>query len=131
MEELLNKLIKKWWKPRNKEEVKRLNYHTLYREVVSLKFDNYNLGVSYSIRDLVSKESGLWQFVCENMLFVIRTPLEEDYRWQHIECILNKPNRVYYKNDIDRWYDYQYRLIESALKDESELEKFLLDNIKV
>jgi len=30
----------------------------------------------------------------------------------------------------DRAYD-KYRLIESALKDESELEKFLLDNINV
>lgn len=27
--------------------------------------------------------------------------------------------------------DYEYRLIESALKDESELEGFLLQNIKV
>lgn len=57
MEELLNKLIEKGWKPRNKEEVKRLNYHTLYREVISLEFENYNLPVSYSIRDLVSEES--------------------------------------------------------------------------
>ena len=33
-----------------------------------------------------------------------------------------------------KWYDmynYQYRIIESALKDESELEQFLLENIKV
>jgi hypothetical protein len=27
--------------------------------------------------------------------------------------------------------DYRFWLIESSLKDESELEKFLLDNIKV
>jgi hypothetical protein len=30
----------------------------------------------------------------------------------------------------DEW-DYEYYLIESALKDESELEEFLLSNIKV
>jgi hypothetical protein len=28
-------------------------------------------------------------------------------------------------------HDYEYRLIESSLKDESELEQFLLDNIKI
>lgn len=127
--ELLNKLIEKGWKPRWLKHkifsVQRTPDNMIY-------FDWwFALERCYDFRRLTSKESGLWQFVCENMLFVIRTPLEEDYRWQHIECILNKPNRVYYKNDIDRWYDYQYRLIESALKDESELEKFLLDNIKV
>jgi hypothetical protein len=39
--------------------------------------------------------------------------------------------------NLNEWYwvirdtDYQYRLIESALKDESELEDLLLSNIKV
>lgn len=31
----------------------------------------------------------------------------------------------------DKMDEYEYRLIESALKDESELEQFLLDNIKI
>ncbi|MBO7696117.1 MAG: hypothetical protein J6T10_26075 [Methanobrevibacter sp.] len=30
---------------------------------------------------------------------------------------------------LDKYYEY--RLIESALKDESELESFILDNIKI
>lgn len=33
--------------------------------------------------------------------------------------------------DQYNYTDYRYRLIESALKDESELESFILDNIKV
>lgn len=124
LEELLNKLIEKGWKPRDKEETKRLNYHTLYREVVSLEFDNYNLWVSYSIRDLVSKESWLWQFVCENEMVNEK----------------NKHERILDPTFWEWWADckrqehdwnYGYRLIESALKDEDKLEEFLLENIKV
>lgn len=47
-------------------------------------------------------------------------------------------NFKYFYNSRDnkstlRYYEdrYKYWLLESALKDESELEKFLLDNIKI
>ena len=124
LEELLNKLIQRWWKPRKKEEVKRLNYHTLYREVVSLEFDNYNLGVSYSIRDLVSKESGLWQFVCEN---------KKLHNFPQIR-IKNPTLCDEWIKDVDKDCNdnfYEYWLIECALCDEKYLEQFLIDNIKV
>ena len=116
LEELLNNCIQRGWKPRGKEKTKRLNYNTLYREVVSLEFDNYNLGVPYSLRDIVSKESNLWQFCVENgMVKSI---------WSEIEI-----------SNLNEWYwvvrdtDYQYRLIITSLKDESELEDFLLNSI--
>jgi hypothetical protein len=72
----------------------------------------------YSLRELVSKESGLWQFVCENKL------VKEDC--SSIELYI-----------ISEWYwiitdsYYQFWLMMCSLKDESELEKFLLDNIEV
>ena len=75
---------------------------------------------SFDLRQLTSKESCLWQFVCENKL--------------------ENPNERKQRSDLDE-YDkgyvkystkfYEYWLIESALCDEKDLEKFLLDNIKV
>ena len=68
---------------------------------------------------IVSKNSGLWQFVCENGM--IKEP-REDFRWT---------------NDFQLDYiefnqtDFQYWLLESSLTDESELEDFLLSNIKL
>ena len=67
-----------------------------------------------SLRQIVSKESWLWQFVCENGLN--NTALGLRSFW------------------VKKWYkylDYQYRLIEASLKDESELEDFLLNSIKI
>lgn len=57
------------------------------------------------LRQLTSKESWLWQFVCENGM-------------------------VYY-NDESIYSPTEFRIIESALTDESELEDFLLSNIKI
>ena len=70
-----------------------------------------------SFRELVSKESNLWQFVCENKFY-------KDY---------NEDSGTYWDSTmkIYNYRDYQYWLIESSLKDESELEQFLLSNIKV
>jgi hypothetical protein len=59
--------------------------------------------------------------VCENRLW---KDIDEEKYW----------HKKTPKMSELRSYDYhfeEYRLIESALKDESELEKFLLDNIKV
>ncbi len=114
VEQLMNKLIAKGWRPFNKDirEIFTLNEFTCgYR----WEWTNH-LG---TIRDIVSKESWLWQFVCENGMI----------------------NIPWYKNIIRQWVDtkrhkyygkdYRYWLCESALKDESELEGFLLSNIKV
>jgi hypothetical protein len=70
----------------------------------------------YSLRDLVSKESWLWQFVCENRL----QPTNKSGGWDY--------------GDWFTWWTcmaYEYRLIESALCDEDKLEEFLLNSIKL
>ena len=128
MEELLNKLIEKGWKPFGDKRIEdaktaRWNKNLLNEEVNKVSklkdkvaFTNWVLIFDeINLRELVSKESWLWQFVCENGM-------------------VNCDN----KNDINSanqkvWHitDYQYRLIESALCDEDKLEQFLLDNIKV
>lgn len=123
MEELLNKLIEKGWCPIWKE------YTWPHKPSISLNGDNvhwlqfyynerwdwdYRLQKVFTLREIVSINSGLWQFVCENGMRKERPP---------------------YNRDSDTYWftiqEYQYRLIESALKDESELEKFLLNNIIV
>ena len=111
MEELLNKLIEKGWKPRWLE-AKGFDGEMYYVELFE-HYGNWTIffdGVEYSLRELVSEESWLWQFVCENKLVSIK--------WYSY-------NEAYYDSN------YEYRLIESALCNEKDLEKFLLDNIKV
>jgi hypothetical protein len=70
-----------------------------------------------SFRELVSKWSWLWQFVCENKL----------YNWQVFVWLTNT------EGFHDEFWDsdYQFRLIESALCDEDKLEDFLLNSIKL
>ena len=123
MEELLNKLIEKGWKPMWEEMTKchrercRLNSAFWEYWVFSHIWENWqsiDRQFCLKIREIVSKNSWLWQFVCENGMTKERQP---------------------YNRDSDTYWftiqDYEYRLIESALKDESELESFILDNIKV
>lgn len=78
--------------------------------------------IKYSLRELVSKESGLWQFVCKNGIRPKRVWYAEHY-WQ----------RDHHTNW--RWMvmesEPEYRIMESSLKHESELEQFLIENIKI
>lgn len=129
LEQLLNTLIEKGWKPFGERgafveihrypnwEITTLDYWITWTENPS--FFKWNS----SIRDLVSKESGLWQFCCENKLITnsikMREAREHDIDDYSNILIMYDP------------YEYQFRLIESSLKDESELESFLLENIKV
>lgn len=73
----------------------------------------------FSLREIVSRWSWLWQFVCENGM-IKKTPT----RWEYFNSDTGKIYGFYDDNST-------YRLIESTLKDESELEDFLLSNIKV
>lgn len=77
------------------------------------------------MRELTSKESWLRQFVCENNLV--------DYD------IESWRGEFSYNSDYINWFygkkifesNYKYRIIESAMKDETDLETFLLENIKI
>lgn len=119
LEWLLNKLVEKGWKP-YWYKVKDMDNWTPDQPCKWLERTNMEDGCVNvrSYRDIVSKESGLRQFVCENMM------VKED-------------NSSIELNIMSEWYwvvrdtDYQYRLIESALCDEDKLEEFLLQNIKV
>lgn len=127
MEELLNKLIEKGWKPFGKWKKRKV--FARWDKTVSFSYqdDEWIEFYTYLIRDVVSKESWLWQFVCENGMVDKQHWYIEELKWWKAD-------------DDEEWHDnweerysteYQYWLIESSLKDESELESFILDNIKV
>ena len=135
---LLQRLIEKGWKPRWEYDTLMGYWQSRWKKI----FCFWVLWeVNYSLRELVSKESGLWQFVCENNLI-------QTEHWYFIDN-WERAKNVFYKIDtydeewdvIQTWdmewdkfiwiNEYEYRLIESALCDEEDLEKFLLDSIKV
>lgn len=125
MEELLNKLIQRWWKPlgtKNKVfKVMKTKHNWWY-------FDWWFWNeICFSLRELVSKESWLRQFCCENQMIRV-TENNSLCNWLFWEEIYYDETQTYklYKND-----NYEYWLIESALCDEDKLEQFLLDNIKI
>ena len=99
LEDLLNTLIKRGWKPFGMKDVfidtwEWYDFEAWWIILKKEKGWTYTCESKYMpYRMLCTKSSWLWQFVCEN------------------------------------WGHYQYRLIESALKDESELEEFLLNSI--
>lgn len=72
----------------------------------------------YPIRFLVSKESNLRQFCVENDLVK-----ENKFTW------MVSPD-PFWEDQYD-CTDYRHRIIESALRDERELEQFLLENILI
>ena len=122
MEELLNKLIQMWWHPFGWDD----KLSSLHKEYGVwkwyIRFHNWMDSESFDLRQLTSKESGLWQFVCKNWMIKKNSNDDKYNSWQK-----NMYNS-YLKRD--RAYA-EYRLIGSALCDEDKLEKFLLANIKV
>lgn len=72
----------------------------------------------FDLRQLTSKESWLWQFVCDKGLV-------EMYEWFYWQNIFPLDSKEY------DYTDYQYWILESSLIDEDKLENFLLDNIKL
>lgn len=118
LEQLLNSLIEKGWKPRQHTNFVRCNYCDTYSEF-SFETENESWIWEHTLRELVSKESNLWQFVCENGM------VENKYKDRRYY----NENKQLKKACFDD--DYEYRIIESALKDESELEEFLLSNIVI
>lgn len=117
LEQLLNSLIEKGWKPFGRNSNK-----AYYRPEWPDEFYFWENGYwyIYNRRQLVSKESWLWQFVCKNK-FVKTKDRKVRFMYEDLERTQN-----YFS-----WHWYEYRVIESALKDESELEDFLLSNIKL
>lgn len=128
MEELLNKLIEEGWKPYwiEKEDIETISYDKK-RKKISIWYMNWETPSKWDydwlfldLRQLTRKESWLRQFVCENKL-VKTKDRKVRFMYEDLERTQN-----YFS-----WHWYEYRLIESALCNEEDLEKFLLDNIKV
>ena len=128
MEELLNKLIKKWWKP---FKIKSDNMWLYCLKDNKIVISYYDFDTEWEcnhedkwcdLRQLTSKESWLWQFVCENWMV---KELKEEKLIEIYDNLRWRTETVY---DDEK---YEYRIIESALKDEEDLDKFLLDNIKI
>ena len=117
LEKLLNSLIQRGWKPANfpgKSEIKISEDGDV---VLYMNTEDVTLAVKVKLRNLISLESGLWQFVCKNKLYK-----KTDNFWENV-----------HKTSTNIWWfphNHQYRLLESALIPEKELGKFLVDNIK-
>ena len=124
MEELLNKLIKKGWKPFWWDD----KLSSLHKEYGVwkwyIRFHNWMDSELFDLRQLTSKESWLWQFCVENGMVnndkLTHTRISQVEWWLDIDCVRKTTSS-----------DYEYWLIESALIDEEDLEKFLLENIKI
>ena len=121
LEKLLNKLIEKGREPfgNYRDIITRYKYDERFFEF------NHEWDNMVSIRELVSKESWLWQFVCENRM---TKKMEKNPRGIWIN---SWSKSAYEKCPVYTMEKAEYRLIESALCDEEDLEKFLLDNIKI
>ena len=117
LETLLTSLIKRGWKPFGNDNVKSAMAVYTHNGIVFLDKDEnvLNWDRYCSLRDLVSLESGLWQFCDKNWL------LHEYCNWRSSMY----PYICYWTTT------YEYRLLESALIPEEELAKFLLENIKI
>lgn len=118
LEQLLNSLIEKGWPPRWDK-----NWENNTR-ITNIYFRQDENGKLPHIRMIVSKESQLWQFVCENGM------VNEKHKHERILDPTFWEWRADCKRQEHDW-NYWYRLIESSLKDESELEEFLLNSIKL
>lgn len=123
LEQLLNSLVKAWWKPFNRDKTlhidcydkcKWLNYKWVHLDGWFMNEE------SRTLRELVSEESWLWQFCTENWLTT--------NNWNVMYRRLRDGKKFWIDKPITH---YTFRLIESALKEESELEDFLLSSIKI
>ena len=144
LEGLLNRLIEKGWKPfnvdcdwTNVEVINRLSDNRYIPEHSEIIFqtDTHRHVFDCNIRDLVSKSSWLWQFVCDKWLVKKDWDINKDMEKYMYKCeYMNWDwhTRNYRKRSkFTHHYFYEYFIIESSLKDESELEEFLLSNIKL
>lgn len=116
LENLLNSLIKRGWKPwgeKSKKIIIRASRIFVYNSEWYINPEGKH------IRSIVSLESQLWQFVCQNKLLSDKVDLQdylEDSYWFR-RCPFDT--------------NWMYRIMQSALYSEKDLPQFLIDNIKV
>ena len=115
LETLLTSLIERGRKPWGLRYFAEVMVFKTYIDFITKKWASSPT----SLRELVSLESWLWQFVCRNKLHK-----------QSNKKFRESVSKVW----LNTWWfahNHQYRLLESALIPEEELAKFLLDNIKI
>ena len=119
--QLMKNLRDKGWIPRWYNEVIHTVYDKKYKMIwLYEEWEKYlELVYKKSLRGLCSKESWLWQFVCENEMVDLKDRERKHYNEDNLR------DKVSFDDN------YQYWVIESALCDEDKLEQFLLDNIKI
>jgi hypothetical protein len=119
LEKLLNQLIEKWRKPRGCDTLDR---HSL--EIVRWKISMVIKWINciYSLNDLCSLDSWLWQFVCNNWLYGKYNEWANRYYWV-VFCYANR------QTEINREDDLEYRIMLSSIQDDKE--QFLIENIKL
>ena len=123
LENLLNKLIEEGRKPfwiELKIKIKIHEWVWFYDDkTIQLEFDCGNMGKYIRLRQIVSAESWLWQFVCKNKLLSDKVDLQdyfEDSYWFR-RCPFDT--------------NWMYRIMQSALYSEEDLAKFLFENIRI
>lgn len=124
LEQLFNSLIEKGRKPFGREKTLHISIHNW--DLMSVYLDWWFMNEdTKSLRELVSKESGLWQFVCNNWM------IPEDRK-----CHERVLDLTFWPNwpDVSAQMcsrNYEYWLMSSAICDERYLEQFLIENIKI
>ena len=119
LERLLNSLIKKWWKPWGRiiEKIRAWGDRQIFLDYSSEDTTNREYYKNY--RELVSMESGFWQFVCQNKLLSDKVDLQD-----YIED-------SFWFRRCPRDSNWSYRLMRVAFVAEEDLPQFLIENIKV
>lgn len=120
LETLLTSLVQRGWKPAGFPGKSEIKISEDWDVVLYMDTDDATVVVKVKLRNLVSLESGLWQFVCENWLHKDQTSTSYWSRREWGE-----------KEKMCRENQFEYRLLESALILEEELGRFLVENIKI
>lgn len=125
LEILLNKLIEKWWKPWGKESQKIIIRSS---RIFIYNSEWYINPEGKHIRELVSLESWLWNFVCDEELIKYKT--SEIIIKRYIKQLITRKEWDVIEADVVCLdLDPEYRVLESALMSEEDLPRFLIDNI--
>lgn len=128
LEQLFNSLIEKGWKPFwirwEETRIKIERNEDLDMQIFKLDWIiiEQHHRISWSLRNLTSKESWLWQFCVENKL------VNRD--WNYTREYVDE-NKNYILFSYAEWIIAEYYIIESAICDERYLEQFLLENIQL
>ena len=120
LENLLNSLIQRGWKPWG-EKSKKIMIRSSRIFVYNSEW--YINPEGKHIRSIVSLESRLWQFVCDRSL------LKSIWKARAKEPSISA---LGFKSEVLALsFEPEYRLLESALIPEEDLAKFLIENIVI